>query len=86
VRMSPFVRMNPKHTRMAAVLLNNGFDPVEEINLTLRANLSKVCRVAPSGEIIPLPLRRISGDTTVPGIVVTLKDVPAWQTAILVGE
>jgi hypothetical protein len=81
VRITPLVRMNARRTRLAVVLLNNGLDPVDSLVINLRAAVQKVWQVASSGEKIPLPVQASAN-----GVTVTLNALPAWQTAILLGE
>jgi len=80
LRVTPFVRMNSQRTRFAAVLLNNGLDPTGPFGVRIRAKVSRVRLLKPSGEEV-LPLEQVEN-----GVFVKLKDLAAWQTAILVGK
>ena len=81
VRVTPLMRMNAERNRFAAVLLNNGLDDTGVLNVEFRANVQAIRLLKSSGQQVALPLQRTST-----AVVTKLQSLPAWRTAILLGD
>jgi len=79
-RVAPLVRLGDDGKRVVALLLNMGFDPTGPLTLRLRAKPAEVSLNA-RGCPIALNAER-QGDET----VVRVPSIPAWQTALIVGQ
>ena len=80
LRVMPMLRMSKDRKRLAGVLLNGRLDPTGRFDLRLRAAVRKVHLLTPQGRR-PLPAHRDGKD-----LVVTIRNIPPWQTAIIVGS
>lgn len=79
LRVLPMVRMSPDRKRLAVVLLNARLDPTGQFDLRLRTAANKVSLITADG-LKPLAVRK-EGDER----IVTIKNIPPWQTAVVVG-
>jgi hypothetical protein len=80
VRVVPLVRVSEDGQRVAVVLLNVALDPTGPLRMQLRARPEEVSLVSSNGAV-RLPVERTEGE-----IVVAVPSIPAWQTAILLGQ
>ena len=80
LRVLPMVRMSPDRKRLAVVLLNARLDPTGPFDLRLRAAANKVSLITADG-LKPLAVRK-EGDER----IVTIKNIPPWQTAVVVSK
>ncbi len=80
VRVTPFVRQSADGCRIAAVLLNTGFDPTDALEVRLRATPERVEWVQREGSV-PLSIRRDGHDT-----LITVPDIAPWNYGVLIGR
>jgi len=80
-RITAIVRTNAERSRVTAVLLNNGFDKVSEIPVTLRAPLKQLVRLDPSGNTSPIDFETKGGECHF-----NAGSIPPWQTVTIIGS
>jgi hypothetical protein len=80
-RIAAIVRSNADRSRVTVVLLNNGFDEISHIPVTIRAPLKQLVRLDPSGKTHTIEFERQGEEC-----LFNAGSIQAWQTIAIIGS